>query len=166
MNAVLVIDMQPEWVTSVCKNFPDLEENIRSSLKLYREKGIEIIHIRANYTGKKWLKEFSRLNPNLPTDISIESVACAEECDMERVFIKQYWGAFFGTNLEDYLNEKNITDIHLMGILTSICVQHTAYEAFSRGYRVFVLEKCTGDRSIERHKAALSLYGGYMYTVI
>ena len=45
-------------------------------------------------------------------------------------------------------------------------VENTAYGAFVRGYQVVLVEDCCGDRSLERHQQAISLYGNYIYRVV
>ena len=54
----------------------------------------------------------------------------------------------------------------LAGLITSACVHHTAHGAFCRGYHVSLLHDACGDRSRERHQAALEIYGGFMYDVV
>ena len=52
------------------------------------------------------------------------------------------------------------------GLITSVCVQHSAFGVFEAGYRTLLVEDACGDRGKARHDAALALYGGYMYELI
>ena len=64
------------------------------------------------------------------------------------------------------LRKLKIHTLVLAGLMTSVCVHHTAQGAFFRGYRVYILKKCCVDRTRQKHNAALKLYGGYMYRVV
>ena len=80
--------------------------------------------------------------------------------------MKPTFDGFLGTDLHEYLQSRGIKRLLLAGLLTSVCVQATACSAFVRGYRLELVEDCCGDRSMERHQAALLLYGNYMYKVV
>lgn len=56
-------------------------------------------------------------------------------------FDKTRYSAFVGTNLELKLRERNITEVHLLGVCTDICVLHTAMDAYNLGFDVVVHEQ-------------------------
>lgn len=56
-------------------------------------------------------------------------------------FDKTRYSAFAGTNLDIKLRERNITEVHIVGVCTDICVLHTAIDAYNLGYDVVVHEK-------------------------
>ena len=173
-TALLVIDVQPEWYgpgTDTYKHFPKFPERLTSLLASCRAMGTPIIHIRAKYETKTvseytlWHREFCRLNPGKPLDLSGDPLPCAKELEdgSEPVFIKPTFNAFLGTGLHQYLQEERIGKLILAGLITSVCVQMTANEAFMRGYEVSVVSEACADRSIERHEGAKSLYAGYVW---
>lgn len=173
-TAVLVIDAQPEWYgpnTDTFKYFPDFEKRLTSQLQHFRSNGTPIIHIRAKYPTSpaaesewtKWYKEFRILNPGKPLGLSGNPLPCAKELEGEPVFVKPTFDAFLGTGLNEYLQKEGFGDLILMGLITSVCVQMTANEAFMRGYRVSVVSDACADRSKDRHEAAKLLYGGYVW---
>ncbi|MGB2840980.1 MAG: isochorismatase family cysteine hydrolase [Halobacteriota archaeon] len=55
---------------------------------------------------------------------------------------KQKYSAFFGTDLDAHLKEKGIRRLILAGVVTNICVLHTAIDASLRGYELIVPEDC------------------------
>ena len=55
-------------------------------------------------------------------------------------FDKTRYSAFVGTNLELKLREREITEVHLVGVCSDICILHTAIDAFNRGFDVVVHE--------------------------
>ena len=51
---------------------------------------------------------------------------------------KRSYSAFYGTGLDALLRELKVDTIVLTGVLTNICIQHTAADAFMRNYKVVV----------------------------
>ena len=114
------------------------------------------------------MEQFENLNPEKASVVDGANSAepWAKEEAGEHMVLKPTWDAFFGTDLHDYLQERRIEHCLCAGLITSVCVQHTAHGAFSRGYAVSIVPDCCGDRSVDRHRAALELYGNYMYHLI
>jgi nicotinamidase/pyrazinamidase len=44
------------------------------------------------------------------------------------------------TGLNDYLRQRGVSDVYVMGLATDYCVKHTALDACELGFRVFLLE--------------------------
>ncbi len=55
---------------------------------------------------------------------------------------KQKYSAFFGTDLDLHLKEKGIRSLIIVGVVTNICVLHTAIDASLRGYEIMVPGDC------------------------
>lgn len=68
---------------------------------------------------------------------------------------KTRYSAFAGTNLELKLRERNIEELHLVGVCTDICVIHTAIDAYNRGYKIVVHENGVASFNPEGHVWAL-----------
>ena len=68
---------------------------------------------------------------------------------------KTTYSAFYNTRLDDVLREKGVDEVVLTGILTNICVLHTAADAAMRGYKVRVLKGCVASSTEENHEWAL-----------
>jgi nicotinamidase-related amidase len=47
---------------------------------------------------------------------------------------KQRPGAFIGTNLDEYLSQRRVTQVFITGIATSLGVESTARSAYDYGY--------------------------------
>ncbi|MFT4415506.1 cysteine hydrolase family protein [Fredinandcohnia humi] len=92
--------------------------------------------------------------------------------DLQRVFNEQqsntnvYWmdktrySAFAGTDLEIKLRERGITEVHLVGVCTDICVLHTAVDAYNRGFKVVVYSKAVASFNQIGHEWALGHFKG------
>ena len=74
---------------------------------------------------------------------------------------KRRYSGFFGTDLDLLLRELKVDTVVLTGLVTNVCVQHTAADAFFRGYRIIVLSDCCEALTEEDHLRALE----YMRTV-
>ncbi|MFK7696236.1 cysteine hydrolase family protein [Paenibacillus sp. HJGM_3] len=68
---------------------------------------------------------------------------------------KTRYSAFCGTELELKLRERGITELHLVGVCTDICVLHTAVEAYNRGFRIFIHEDAVASFNPDGHNWAL-----------
>jgi len=51
---------------------------------------------------------------------------------------KTRYSAFAGTDLELKLRERGITELHLIGVCTDICVLHTAVDAYNKGFKLVI----------------------------
>ncbi len=54
---------------------------------------------------------------------------------------KRHYSAFSGTDLDIRLRERNIKEIHLVGVCTDICILHTAIDAYNLSYDIVIHEK-------------------------
>ena len=77
--------------------------------------------------------------------------------DDHRVFWmdKRHYSAFSGTDLDIRLRERRVTTVVLTGVLTDICVLHTAIDAYNLGYDIEVVESATASLTPEAHDFAI-----------
>lgn len=66
---------------------------------------------------------------------------------IEYVSGKVGFNAFSHTDLERVLAERDITDVLVAGMVTSLCIDSTGRAAYERGYDVTVLSDCTSART-------------------
>lgn len=76
---------------------------------------------------------------------------------LDNVFLinKTRYSSFAGTNLDLLLRERNIDTVVLGGVVTDICVLHTAIGAYNLGYNIQVLENCVASFNADGHTVAL-----------
>ncbi|MFM8443665.1 MAG: cysteine hydrolase family protein [Methylococcus sp.] len=60
---------------------------------------------------------------------------------------KRGLNAFSNTRLGELLRQQRITDVVLVGVVTSLCIESTGREAFEQGYRVIVISDATAGKS-------------------
>ncbi|MCK4594746.1 isochorismatase family protein, partial [bacterium] len=63
--------------------------------------------------------------------------------------------AFFETPLEALLNEKQVTQLVICGVMTHLCCETTARSAFVRGFQVILPVDATATYTKELHRATL-----------
>ncbi|MBB6454087.1 nicotinamidase-related amidase [Salirhabdus euzebyi] len=68
---------------------------------------------------------------------------------------KTRYSAFAGTDLEMKLRERNIKEIHLVGVCTDICVLHTAVDAYNKGFDIVVYKNAVASFNQQGHEWAL-----------
>lgn len=69
---------------------------------------------------------------------------------------KRHYSAFSGTDLDIRLRERKVDTVVLTGVLTDICVLHTAIDAYNLGYQIEVVESAVASLSEENHQFALN----------
>lgn len=67
----------------------------------------------------------------------------------ERLFEKDIFGAFTGTDLEGWLRGLGVTEVVIAGFYTHVCVSTSAREALVRGFDVVLDPDATGARALE-----------------
>ena len=73
----------------------------------------------------------------------------------EPIVPKRRYSAFFGTELEHWLRERGLTDLVIGGVMTNLCCETTARDAFVRDIRVFFLHDGNASFSGDYHRATL-----------
>lgn len=69
---------------------------------------------------------------------------------------KRHYSAFSGTDLDIRLRERRVDTLVLTGVLTDICVLHTAIDAYNLGYQIEIPEKAVASLTKENHDWALA----------
>jgi nicotinamidase-related amidase len=82
----------------------------------------------------------------------------------EKVVFKHRYSAFYNTDLETVLRCLRVEDVVISGVMTNLCCESTARDAYFRDYRVFFPADGTGSVSEEMHVASLlNLAFGFAY---
>jgi nicotinamidase/pyrazinamidase len=76
--------------------------------------------------------------------------------DTDYVLKKWKYSAFYATPLDMLLRQLGVDTIVLTGVLTDVCIQHTAADAYYRGYKTIVPRSCTATITEERKEYALN----------
>jgi nicotinamidase-related amidase len=82
----------------------------------------------------------------------------------EKQILKHRYSAFYNTDLETVLRCLKIEDLVICGIMSNLCCESTARDAYFRDYRVFFPADGTGSVTEEMHLATLlNLAFGFAY---
>jgi len=84
-------------------------------------------------------------------------VNIASELDIipGEILIKNQYDAFFESSLKEILNEKNVEQLVIGGVMTLLCCETTARSGFVQGYEIFFLVDGTATYNREYHLATL-----------
>jgi nicotinamidase-related amidase len=155
--AVLVIDVINDFVTGTLGNdrAAAIVPRIRRLLDRTRRLGVPVIYVTdAHLPGAD--KEFE-LWPR-HAEKGSEGAQVVEEIrplDGDHHIEKRRYSCFYATGLDALLRELGVDTVVLTGLVTHICIQHTAADAFFRGYRIVVPEDCVQAPTEEAHEASL-----------
>ncbi|UCF00713.1 MAG: isochorismatase family protein [Deltaproteobacteria bacterium] len=82
------------------------------------------------------------------------------------VIDKNRYSAFQGTDLDDWLCKNGVEDVIISGVMTNLCCETTARDAFGHDYRVFFVADATATINEELHLATLkNLAYGFSYII-
>lgn len=170
-SALLVIDMQRFFLTegskTFCKAGLEIVPNIKRLLHAFRENQIPVIFTRhchhpsgidAGIMGWWWE---GRCIEGTPESEVIEELAPLAH---EKQVLKHRYSAFFDTDLQTILRVMKVEDLVITGIMTNLCCETTARDAYMRDFRVFFLADATATLTEEMHLASLmNLALGFAY---
>ena len=127
--AVLIVDVQKALVEAHPYREEEFLQELENLADSARKAGTEIIYVRHDggagdklESGTEGWKIHEAVEPKTG----------------ERIFDKSFNSAFLETDLEEYLKEKQITDLILMGMQTEYCIDATCKAAFELGYGVVI----------------------------
>lgn len=171
-TAVLVIDMQNDSVRPdgalPAEGAEEIIGNIDFLLKTSRKNGVPVIYI--THTHRQDLSDFGIAHYFEPPSVieGTKGAEIVEELTPEKediVVKKTRYDAFFKTELDLILRQKNVKNLIVCGVLTDGCVLGTVQHARSLDYKVCLLEDCTAGTTEEKHLAALDILSTYCVRV-
>ncbi|MEU7765589.1 isochorismatase family protein [Nocardia sp. NPDC049190] len=171
--AVMVIDVVESFAGRAGESILDAIEEYRTScgpagegaidaiatlLDLARETDVPVVYTKGSVVDK--FHAGDSVKGTRPDEIAsvygapIVSRIAPSESDY--VLEKTKASAFFGTPMTSFLQRHGVDTLLVCGTSTSGCVRASVVDAFSHGYRVWVVEDCVFDRAPTSH--AVNLY--------
>ncbi|KAJ7942661.1 nicotinamidase 2 [Quillaja saponaria] len=164
-SVLLVIDMENYFYSMAKPILP----NLLTTISLCRRASIPVIFTRHCHKSPS---DHGMLGEWWNGDLIIDGTPEAELIsDLDRkpedlVVEKNTYSAFRKTGLEEKLVEMGIEEVIVSGVMTNLCCETTAREAFVRGFRVFFSTDATATSDQELHEATLkNLAYGFAYLV-
>jgi len=162
MEALIIVDVQNDFAKpGGALYFPGAERVISPILELvkeFRENRLPIIYTRDWHEDNDY--EFGIWGVHCLHDTKGSEIVDELKETLngyERAFEvkKSRYSAFYGTNLEFLLKELGITKVHVVGLVTHICVLFTVEELRNREIETIVHSNCVDSFDKEMHKFAL-----------
>ncbi|MBT9372444.1 cysteine hydrolase [Rhizobium sp. CSW-27] len=168
---LLIIDLQNDFLASLETSVvTSLVANTNRLVRTFRAKTLPIVWIRQefradlsdaflemrdkNISGVIEGTEGAQIHPDL------------EVSESDVTFIKKRYSAFFGTTLDQHLQEQNIDHLVLCGINTHACIRTAAIDAYQRDYRVLLPRECIGSYDDEHARVTLRYLDGKIGRVV
>lgn len=150
-RAVLVIDVQNEYFTGKLPvTYPENSfENIIKVMDFTNENNIPIALIQHTNPGKDAVTFKKGTDGH---DIHEDIL----KRKYDKIIEKNLPGSFTGTELEQWLKEKNVDTIVICGYMTQMCCDTTARQAMHLGLNVEFLSDATGTLDISNSAGEIS----------
>jgi nicotinamidase-related amidase len=152
--ALVVIDLQ-KGIVGLPTVHPasDIIGRTAQLARAFRERGLPVVLV--NVTGRApGRTDAGAPKFSFPADWS-ELVPELQQHPDDHLVSKQRWGAFIGTSLDDYLRQRDVTQVFVTGVATSAGVESTARSAYDYGYHVVLVVDAMTDRSEEAHRQSV-----------
>lgn len=150
-KALLVIDVQYEYFSGKLPvSYPENSfANILAVMDAATENKIEVIVIQHTSRGEN-APTFRKGSP----EWELHSEVANRPYD--KLIEKNFPGSFTNTELQTYLQEKNIDTLVISGYMTQMCCDTTSRQAFHAGYKVEFLADATGTLAIANGAGSVS----------
>jgi nicotinamidase-related amidase len=152
--ALIVIDLQ-KGIVSMPGAHPMTEIIDRSAqlARAFRARKLPVVLVNVTPTTSG-RTDAVRPKMSLPPDWA-DLVPELDIKPTDHLVTKQRPGAFAGTDLDDYLRSRNVTQVFITGVATTVGVESTARSAYDHGYNVVLVTDAMTDRSAENHRHAI-----------
>lgn len=170
-SALLVLDMQIYFLDpdshAYIPSAAAIITEIQALIESYQQKNLPVIFTRHINTSDnagmmaKWWQDLIQVDNPLSEIIPELDTANAT------VIVKSQYDAFYGTALQELLNQYQVEQLVICGVMTHLCCESTARAAFVHGFEVFFTIDGTATYSEGHHRAAiLNLSHGFATLVL
>ena len=160
-SALLVVDMQEYFINEDSHAFLPAAKaiipNINKIIDEYRRLAFPIIFTYHAYSKDEKTGIMGRWWSDLPkTTDPLSKIHAGFNLKKEDIIIrKNRYSAFIDTNLDNILKEKNVVSLVITGIMTHLCCESTARDAFMKDYEVYFVIDATATETENLHLSSL-----------
>ncbi len=160
-SALLILDMQNFFLDETSHAFVPSSKtiipNIKKILNAYRKSDYTVIFTR--HALKKdegpgimgeWWKDVLKED-----DDGSEIADALKPLRHEKMIRKNRYSAFYNTGLKDFLRKKNVKNVVITGVMTDLCCETTARDAFMNDFFVYFVADATATINEELHVSSL-----------
>lgn len=165
-TALIVVDMQQGFCREGGSLYAERCEavipNVRNLLERCRDARCTVVFTQDTHEETfetEHYDEFERWGRHVVR--GTPEVSIVDELEPRKPGVEEYvvekgtYDAFFETNMNQYLRFNGIDTVLVVGVLTNVCVLHTAASAALRDYRSIIVEDCTAAITEEDEDYAL-----------
>ena len=151
-TALVIIDLQYDYFADDelerCRD--DLLSECNRLIRAAREAGAPVVEVRTVHAHDKTTWALNMLEDD--QGMALEGTQGADRLDglleADHLVVKTRDSAFHGTDLEEWLRERDVEQLVLTGVSTESCIAATATDAYANDVRVVLVEDATA--SIEK----------------
>lgn len=138
--ALIIIDIQNFYFgESGLDGSIEASLNAKRLLLHFREKGLPVFHVQHIQDDTSKMTEEEKTVAKIHQNV--------EPIEGEPVIKKQTPGSFNGTNLLEKLQEKEVDELVICGMMSNMCVDTTTREAFDLGFKCSVIHDACATKS-------------------
>jgi nicotinamidase/pyrazinamidase len=155
MRALLVVDMIHDFVDGKfgSQQARDIVPNVKKLVGKFRKDGAVFFLCDSHQQEDAELKVWGEHAMEGTWGSQVVDELSPTQRDI--VVRKHTYDGFLFTELDEELKRRGVRDVYICGVATDICVKHTAFGAFARGYNVHVVKDACAGTSQEAHEWAL-----------
>lgn len=166
-KALIIIDYVYDFVAddgrlTAGKPAQDIEENIVTLTEQFAEQGdfvadmIDLHDETDEYNKEKSMFPAHCFDAKGRTLYgAVQGAVDAVPMSQRISLAKHRYSAFYSTALDMKLKERKVSEVHLVGACTDICVLHTAIDAYNLGYEIVVHKDAVASFNQSGHDMAL-----------
>jgi isochorismate hydrolase len=162
-SALFILDMQDFFLDVDSHAYIPSAQDIFPKLKKLRETyanlGLPLVWTRHLNTDSdaanmsRWWRDI------ITAEHPLSRISSEFDTSYGKIIEKTQYDAFYKTNLEEYLQKRDVEQIVISGVMTHLCCETTARSAFVRGFEVFFLIDGTAAYNEDYHRATLRNLG-------
>ncbi len=153
---LLVIDTQNAITNSKLHNFERFVSSVEQLIASARKNKVEVIYVRHDDGPGSELSKGAW---------GFEIYDSFAPLEGEKIIDKQFNSAFRETDLLEYLKQKEVKDLIIVGLQTDYCIDATIKSGFEHGFRIYVPAgaNTTVDNPFLPESQAVEYYNDFMW---
>lgn len=160
--ALLIVDVIRGFTDPACALGSEVDSVVEANarlLEVFRNRDLPVFFTTVVYRSDDQARVFRArvpaLNELVPDSPWVDVDPRLGRLSGETLVEKRWASGFFGTDLDDLLQEQGVDSLVVTGLTTSGCVRATVVDGLQHDYPVVVPREAVGDRNTDAHEANL-----------